>query len=149
MRKVICLILLYTSFYSQAFSQTLEVTGKVVDANGTPIARASIQEKSSLRGTTSDGDGNFKLTTATGRVLVISYVGFTTKEVTVGSSPTLSIALALNSNETLNEVVVTSFGVKREKKGLGYAVATVGKEQLELRPEGDLARVLNGKAPVN
>lgn len=43
--------------------------------------------------------------------------------------------------------MITALGIWREKKALGYAVSTVNKKDLELRPEGDLARVLNGKAP--
>jgi TonB-linked SusC/RagA family outer membrane protein len=128
-----------------AFTQTQVVTGKVTDENGNPVARASVQEKNSKKGTTTDANGDFTLSTTRGTTLVISSVGYQRIEAVVNSS-TLAVAFKV-SNQNLTEVVVTAFGVKREKKALGYAVSTVNKEQLELRPEGDLARVLNGKVP--
>ena len=49
--------------------------------------------------------------------------------------------------EELQEVVVTALGITKEKAALGYAVTSVGGEQLEARPEADIARLLRGKVP--
>ncbi|MFT3937060.1 MAG: SusC/RagA family TonB-linked outer membrane protein [Chitinophagaceae bacterium] len=145
MRKLLsCLVGLVCLCYT-AVSQNVEVSGKVSDDKGNPISGASVQEKSSKRGTTTDANGVFKLSTKPGTALIISSVGFDKQQVTAGTSG-LVIVLAA-SNQALSEVVVTAMGVKREKKALGYAVSTVGKKDLELRPEADLGRILNGKAP--
>ncbi|MGC4037877.1 MAG: SusC/RagA family TonB-linked outer membrane protein [Chitinophagaceae bacterium] len=146
MRK---LTLLFTSiamfFALQSWAQNT-VTGLVTDANGLPVAGATIKIKGSKTGTTAGSDGTFKINAASNAVLIISGVGLETKEVHVDGSSAVNVSLK-QQDQSLSEVVVTSFGIKREKKALGYAVATVGKESLELRPEGDIARVLNGKAP--
>jgi len=144
MRKLLsCLVGLALLCHS-AISQTVEVSGKVSDDKGNPVSGASVQEKNSKKGTTTDANGLFKLTTKSGTTLVITSIGFDKQQVSASSS--LVIVLA-SSNTALSEVVVTALGVKREKKALGYAVSTVGKKDLELRPEADLGRILNGKAP--
>ena len=129
-----------------AQAQSKKVTGKVTDANGSPVPNASVKIKGTNTGTTADENGLFSLSVPAKATLIISGVGFEPKEITVGSLENLSVALKA-SNSALTEVVVTALGIKREKKALGYAVSTVNKDELELRPEGDIARVLNGKAP--
>ena len=146
MRKLTLLLLgICFLFARQSLAQN-NVTGQVTDANGIPVPGASIKIKNSKSGTTAGIDGSFKISAPSNAVLIISGVGFETKEVPVGGLSVVNASLKL-LDQSLSEVVVTALGIKREKKALGYAVATVGKESLELRPEGDIARVLNGKAP--
>jgi len=122
----------------------ITVSGTVTDGKGKPLEGASVTIKKTGKGTITDVNGFYKLTTSLGSTLQIKSVGQQTKEVVVNSA---SIPVELKSlNEDLSEVVVTALGIKREKKALGYAVSTVGKKDLELRPETDVARVLNGKA---
>lgn len=146
MRKLLLLLGVSMLFIVQsALAQTKEVTGKVTDDKGVPVAGATIQEKSTKKATTTDADGNFKLTVKEGATLIITYVGFERREMSASGS-NLTISLKAN-NTALNEVVVTALGIKREKKALGYSVATVDKKALELRPDGDVVRLLSGKAP--
>jgi TonB-linked SusC/RagA family outer membrane protein len=146
MRKLLLLLGASMLFMVQsALAQTKEVTGKVTDDKGVPVAGATVQEKSTKKATTTDADGNFKLTVKDGATLVVTYVGFERREMSASGS-NLTISLKAN-NTALNEVVVTALGIKREKKALGYSVATVDKKALELRPDGDVVRLLNGKAP--
>ncbi|MBS1919458.1 MAG: SusC/RagA family TonB-linked outer membrane protein [Bacteroidetes bacterium] len=146
MRKLTMLLLgVLFLFARQALAQNI-VTGKVTDQNGAPISNVTVQVKNTKSGTTTGEDGTFKLSVHPNAVLVISGVGYETKEVSVGSRTVLDVSLKL-MDQSLSEVVVTTFGIKREKKALGYAVSTVGKESLEMRSEGDIARVLSGKAP--
>ena len=77
-----------------------------------------------------------------GSVLTFSYVGYNTVSEEVGSSNRINV---IPEGEALEEVVVTAFGIVG-KKGLGYAVSEVNSEQIEQRTEGDVARVLSGKA---
>ena len=125
-------------------AQTTTVTGKVTDDKGKPIEGAAVVEKKSKGGTATDANGVFKLTVKPGAVLVISGTGFEKREVAASEAGNVSLKTA---DENLSEVVVTALGIKREKKALGYAVSSVGKKDLELRPDGDLGRVLSGKAP--
>ncbi len=148
MRKVLLslIVMLFTLCHT-AFSQKIEVTGKVIDDKGNPLQGVSVQEKNSRIGTVTGADGNFKLSTQQGATLLISSVGFGRKEVAVGTNPQLRVVTLASEEASLSEVVVTALGIRREKKALGYAVATVDKKDIELRPDGDVVRLLNGKAP--
>ena len=148
MRKLLYLIgALLLLFSSTLFAQQREVTGKVTDGTGVPVNGASIKIKNERTGTVADNNGNFKISVAPNTVLVISGVGLETREFNIGNLTSLNVSLLQAATTSLNEVVVTALGIRREKKALGYAIATVDKKQLELRPEGDVVRLLNGKAP--
>ena len=109
-------------FLSLAISVTAhaqQITGSVSDDNGIPLPGASIVIQGTSDGVTSDFDGNFSIDTAQGSTLVISYVGYESQQVIVGSS---SITVQLTPDNALDEVVVTALGISREKKSLGYSV---------------------------
>jgi len=98
------------------FSQTRTISGIVSDEKGQGIAYASVIIKSTKKGTSSDVNGQFSLPDMKGDiVLLISAVGFEDKTITVPSSST-SVGIQLISGTPLSEVVVTSFGVKQQKK---------------------------------
>ena len=147
MRKLLYLLAgMLLLFSSTLFAQQREVTGKVTDANGVPVNGASIRVKNARTGTSAAADGSFKINVAPNSTLIISGVGFETREIAVGNEQNFDVSLQLSSSQSLNEVVITALGIKREKKALGYSVSVVTKKDLELRPEGDIARVLTGKA---
>lgn len=131
---------------SGVFAQRKEVTGRVTDATGSPVPGATIKIKGVKSGVSADANGVFKISVPDNATLLISGVGFETQELVVGNQENLKISLKQTSS-ALSEVVVTALGIKREKKALGYAVSTVGQKDLELRSEGDIGRVLNGKVP--
>lgn len=123
------------------------VSGTVSDPDGEGLIGASILVKGTATGTVTDVDGSFSINVpADAATLVVSYTGFATQEVELGASNVLDIKLEASSLD-LTEVVVTSLGIKREKRALGYGVSTVGEELLAARPEGDISRVLQGKVP--
>ncbi len=139
---VLSLVLFAVSF---AIAQRA-VSGTITDDGGEPLIGASILVKGTSSGTVTDIDGSYSLEVPDGSTtLVVSYTGFETREVKLGASNVLDITM--REGATLDEVVVTGLGIRREKKALGYAVTTLGNEQLELRPEADVARVLRGKVP--
>jgi TonB-linked SusC/RagA family outer membrane protein len=146
MRKIASLLCAMMFMMHIAVGQTVEVSGKVTDDNGSPIAGASVQDKATKVGTSTDAAGNFKLTARRGAILVISSVGYDTREIVANTADFQGIQMKA-ANQALSEVVVTAQGIRREKKALGYAVSTVDKKALELRPESDVVRLLNGKAP--
>ncbi len=139
---VLSLVLFAVSF---AIAQRT-VSGTITDDGGEPLIGASILVKGTSSGTVTDIDGSYSLEVPDGSTaLVVSYTGFETREVAVGASNLLDITMS--EGVALDEVVVTGLGIRRDKKALGYAVTTLGNDQLELRPEADVARVLRGKVP--
>lgn len=134
---------------SSALSQQKAISGTVSDPTGLPLPGATVLIKGTATGTATDFDGNYAINANQGDILVFSFVGYSTQEVTIGTSNTVNVTLT-ESTEALEEVVVTAQGIKREKKALGYAVSTVESESIEQRPDLDVARVLSGKvAGVN
>jgi TonB-linked SusC/RagA family outer membrane protein len=138
------LTLLLAFVVQLTFAQEKTVSGTVSDSDGLPLPTATVLIKGTTTGTTTDFDGNYSISASEGQVLQFSFVGYANQEVTVGASSTVNVTL--EADNTLEEVVVTAIGIKREKKALGYSVTTVGSEDLENKAEGDIARVLNGKA---
>ncbi|RAJ10238.1 SusC/RagA family TonB-linked outer membrane protein [Arenibacter echinorum] len=160
-----CLFLLMAFFHMQAISgsgeinvnstevlapQDLEITGTVSDANGAPLPGASILVKGTNNGTTSDFDGNYSITVSgNASVLVFSYIGFTSKEVTVKGQSSINVSLE-ESNQALDEVVVTALGIERDRKTLGYATSKVDSEEFSVNRTPNFMDALQGKvAGVN
>jgi TonB-linked SusC/RagA family outer membrane protein len=124
------------------------VSGTVTDEFGTGLPGVSVLLKGSQRGTSSDKDGKYaleipdeELATA---VLVFSFVGFTTQEAAVGNKTALSVQLVPEA-KALSEVVVTAFGIAKEKKALTYAVSEVRGEEFVQARDNNIASALTGK----
>ena len=131
--------------------QERTISGKVtskLDNIGLP--GVSVIIKGTNKGTVTDMDGKYKISVpGSASTLVFTYISFETQEVVVGSQSTINIRL-LESSKTLNEVVVTAAGIKREKSALGYSVTTVSADKLAQKSEPDPLRALTGKvAGVN
>ena len=124
--------------------QSEKISGVVKDATG-PIIGASIVEKGTTNGTITDLDGRFTLDVKKGAVLVISYVGYTSKEVKA-TKGVMDITLE-EDNQVLSEVVVTALGIKRERKALGYGVAEVKGEALTKAKETNVINSMAGRVP--
>ncbi len=130
--------------------QQKEIKGTVKDKNGEPLPGANVIEKGTTNGVTTDFDGNFTLkVTDENAVLVISYLGFATREISIGKQTTISITLVEDAS-ALDEVVVTAFGIERNKRSLSYAVSEIKGEQISNKAEVDVLKALSGKvAGVN
>ncbi|TCN61698.1 SusC/RagA family TonB-linked outer membrane protein [Acetobacteroides hydrogenigenes] len=131
-----------------SLAQDLKVTGKVTDTKSTTIPGATIKVKGKQTGTATDIDGNFTLKASKGDVLVVSYVGYKAKEVTVVSSSTITVILE-EDNQRIDEVVVVGYGTMK-KSDLTGAVSSVKKEDITKRATTNAAEALQGKiAGVN
>ncbi len=126
-----------------------EISGRITDSKGDPLSGVSITVKGSNKGTATNTRGEFSIDASKGDVLVISYVGYEKKEITIGNSN--NIAISLNAaDQQLTEVVVTALGIKKEKKALGYSVTEVKGNELTQAREVNVANSLVGKvAGVN
>ncbi len=139
------LTLLLALVVQMTFAQEQTVTGTVADESGLPLPGVNIIIKGTSTGVQSDFDGNYSIQAQQGDVLVFSFIGLVKTEQTVGTSRSMNVVMKADAAQ-LDEVVVTGLGIKREKQALGYAVSNVSSEDLEQKSEGDIARVLAGKA---
>lgn len=128
-----------------SFAQERTISGTVTDQDGLPLPGVNIVVEGTTTGTQTDFDGNYQIQASTGQVLLFSYIGQRAERQEVGASDVINVQM-MEDAQALEEVVVTAQGIKRERKALGYAVSSVGAEALEQRAEGDVARVLSGKA---
>ncbi|MEQ6120426.1 SusC/RagA family TonB-linked outer membrane protein [Reichenbachiella sp. MALMAid0571] len=122
----------------------VDVSGKITDESGVGLPGASVIIKGTANGTTSDLDGNYKLNVPEGAVLTISYVGYITQEIALGNQTVIDIQMELDASQ-LEEVVVTAFGLKREKKALGYAAQELKGEEFTEAREANIVNSLAGK----
>jgi TonB-linked SusC/RagA family outer membrane protein len=108
----------------------IPVTGKVVDQTGQTVIGASVLEKGTNNGTTTDINGNFKLNvTNENAVLVIAYIGFNSQEIAVGSQTVINVTLVENVTK-LNEVVVVGYGTQKRGSVTG-AISSVKASDLQ------------------
>lgn len=96
------------------------VTGKVTNANGN-LPGVNVAIKGTSRGTQSGSDGNYSIQAAPGEKLRFSMVGYISQEISVGSTKTINVTLQ-SDESTLDEVVVTAMGIKREKNLWGILI---------------------------
>ena len=127
------------------FAQEKTVTGVVMDAEGNmPLPGVTILEKGTSNGVSSDFDGNYSIDVAEDATLVFSMIGYKKQEISVTGRNTIDISLGVDT-ESLDEVVVTALGIKRERKSLGYAVQEVSGDELVESRENNLANAFTGK----
>ncbi len=126
-------------------AQSGNISGMVTDQNGVPLPGVNIVVEGTTNGTQSDFDGKYSISGDIGQSLLFSYIGQKAERRTIGTEKIINVQMQEDS-QALEEVVVTAQGITREKKSLGYAVSSVGAEDLESRADGDVARVLMGKA---
>src|SRR5687767_5867175 len=114
--KLLCSIAFIVALltFSSSWAQNNIVKGKVQDENGSPVPKASVLVKGSKSGTSTGDDGGFEISVPSNATLVISAIGFNRSEVKISGQATVTVALTPD-NRSLNEVVVTALGVKREK----------------------------------
>lgn len=122
----------------------VKLTGQVMDSLGNPLVGVTIQVKGTNSGTVTDGNGQFSMDVPDDAVLVVSYVGFQTREIPVGGQGTLKIVLS-PSNAALNEVVVVGYGTQA-KKDITGAVSVIGENDIKNRPIVNVGEALQGKA---
>lgn len=144
MRRLLIILLLCTASIGSVIAQPILASGKVTDSSGNPVVGATISILGSKKATTSDSDGRFSIQTENKQTIRVSAVGY--EEIDV--KPALVMQLQLKSITTaLSEVVITAFGIRREKKAVGYAVTTVDPDNILQKSEPDLLKNLQGKVP--
>ena len=120
------------------------ISGKITDENGEGLPGASVVVKGTSVGTTTDLDGNYKISVAEQSVLTISFVGYKTEEIAIVSQSIIDIQMEVDA-EQLEEVVVIGYGSVK-KKDLTGSVASVGSESIERINTASLNDALQGMA---
>jgi len=131
-------------FIQGAVAQT--ITGTITDGDsGMPIPGANVIEKGTSNGVSTDFDGNYTIEVTDGAAtLVFSSLGFSTQEFAISGRASIDVVLMPDA-EQLDEVVVTSLGISRKKKSLGYAVTELKGESVALVKESNVASSLAGR----
>mgnify|MGYP003674555029 FL=1 len=121
------------------------VSGVITDSDGIPLAGANVVEKGTTNGVTADFDGNFSIEVANeSATLVISYIGYSTKEVPLNGQASVNIVLE-ESAAGLDEVVVVGYGVQK-KSDITGAVSNISEEKLQSRPTANFSDALQGRS---
>ena len=120
------------------------VTGTVTDEDGVPLPGATIVVLETNEGVSTDFDGNYSISAEEGQTLQFSFVGYQSMDQQVGESSIVNISMS--AGNALDEVVVTSLGISRQKRSLSYAAQNVEAEGIdESRANGNLVNSLQGK----
>lgn len=127
-------------------AQSRTISGTVQGDNNQPIAGASVQVKNSNVGGTTDENGRFTLTIPTGKeTLVVSFVGFETREVKINNQSKLNIELASNT-QALKEVTVLAYGEQVKRRNLSGSVASIKTKEIENVPSPGIEQLIQGRA---
>lgn len=125
--------------------QDKNVSGVVTDQNGDPIIGANVMVKGTTNGTITDVDGNFTINNVSqSAILVVSYIGYVTKEIPVGRQQPLRIVLQ-EDQQTLDEVIVVGYGTMK-KSDITGAIASVDKDKIARQPVANVSSALQGLA---
>lgn len=145
-KRTIILLLLGLSFGMANAQEKKLISGIINDTEtGEPLPGVNVLIKGTSTGTITNFEGKYKLEAGSNAILVFSYMGFLSQEITVGSQSTINVNLIADA-EQLEEVVVVGYG-EMAKREVSTAVATVGAQDLEKLPLSRVEQALQGNAP--
>lgn len=144
MKKTLLALTMLIVSCSWAFAQEHEVSGKVIGSDGSPLPGITIQEAGTNTGTATDVSGAFRLTVPSDASLIFRGVGFEAQTVAVNGRSTMNVTMVA-STQSLNELVVTAYGIEKSQKALGYAVSQVNPDILVQHSEPDMLKSLQGQ----
>jgi TonB-linked SusC/RagA family outer membrane protein len=130
----------------QINAQNRTITGKITDTDGKPVAGASVLLKGTTKGVSADEKGAYSISIpTTTKTLVVTGIGFTTREMSVGAGNVVNVTL-VSSDKNLEEVVVTGYSTKKKAEFTG-ATSRVSSKQIEQIPIASFEQILQGRAP--
>ncbi|MEO6732138.1 MAG: SusC/RagA family TonB-linked outer membrane protein [Ferruginibacter sp.] len=140
--KLLILLVLPLCFSTKAYCQT--VAGKVTDGDGKGLSAISVIVKGSSKGTTTNASGQYSIPASSTAVLQFSSVGYAMKEVSVSARRVVDVVLSATTG-SMNEVIVTALGIKKEARKLGYAVSTIKVDEITQNRTTNVMKSLEGK----
>ena len=138
------LTLLLAFVVQLTFAQEKTISGTVSDDSGLPLPGATVLVKGTSSGTSTDFDGNYSIQATQGATLVFSFIGYSTQEIKIGSSNTIDIVMQEDAS-SLEEVVVTALGIKKNPKELTYSVSKLKTEEITKTRAVNVATAMVGK----
>jgi len=127
---------------SSTYAQNRQVSGKVTATDGTPISGVSVSIVGTTTATKTDESGNFNLQAPAGATLNVSYIGYTTQRIALGTSSVVSVVLE-SEDTALEEVVVTAYGTAKKSTYTG-SVASIDAAKIAKFQSPDVAKTLEG-----
>ncbi len=144
-RPILPMIFLFLFSVGMAYGQSREITGLVLsDEAEEPLIGVNVLVKGTGNGVVTGFDGTYSIMAEADDVLVFSYVGYKTQEIAVGEKTDIDVFMATDAAK-LSEVVVTAFGIEREKKALGYSAQEIDGGELTIAREANVMNSLKGK----
>lgn len=122
----------------------ITVTGKIIDETGNPLPGASVYVKGSTNGTISDIDGNFSITAPDNAVLVFTFVGYQSQEITLNGNTNLGTITMKEDNQEIEQVVVIGYGTQK-RVDLTGSVAIVDADEMKKVSNSNISSMLEGK----
>ena len=130
----------------QMNAQEMTITGTVTSASDeAALPGVSVVLQGTQQGTQTDFDGNYTIEANKGDVLLFSFVGMASQAITIGDSSQINVVL-LDDSESLDEVIVTALGMKKEKKALTYSAQEVKGDELTRVKQTSAINSLSGKS---
>ncbi len=139
------LTLLLALVVQLTFAQQKTITGTVTDDTGLPLPGANVIIKGTSSGTQTDFDGNYTVSANVGQTIAFSYVGFSAKEVKVGSQNKIDVSLQPDA-AALEEVVVTGYSTRNQTVQTSAVVSISAAELSQMAPTTSIDNMLQGKA---
>jgi len=128
-----------------SLAQVKSVKGVITDSEGMPLPGASVVVQGSQKGSSTDFDGLYTIEVQKGQTLVFSYVGLETQNIVVGDASAINVKLLPGASNALNEVVVTSLGIKKTRKSLTYSAQELKGEELTRVKDANVINTIAGK----
>jgi TonB-linked SusC/RagA family outer membrane protein len=136
----------FLMFFAFALSaQNITVKGSVTDETGEPVIGATVRVQGSKTGTMTNMDGEYLIKCDANATLEVSYIGYKTATVKVGNREFINLSLE-EETTSLNEVVVTALGIKKDARKVGYAVSQIKSDEITKTASPSLGSALYGKA---
>ena len=140
-KSIICFLL---AFALQTVNAQISISGSITESDGTPLIGVNVLEKNTSNGSITDIDGNYEMRVSdVNSVLEVSYLGYKTQEVVVGSQTKIDVILEIDANE-LDEIIVVGYGVQKKKVVTG-SITKVNGEDLEEQPIATIDEALQGR----
>ena len=144
-RKILLSLIAVLGLCVYGFAQNRQVSGKVADAEGKPVAGATVMVDGTSTGTTTGTDGKFTIAAPADATLAVSFIGYETRKVAVAGKTHVEVVMHEDA-QAIENVVVTAFGTTT-KKDLTGSIATIRGEELAKRQVSTVSKMLEGAVP--
>ncbi|MFN0213864.1 MAG: SusC/RagA family TonB-linked outer membrane protein [Saprospiraceae bacterium] len=142
--KKLCFFFLLFGLCRIAYAQERTITGLIADGAGEPLTGVSVRVPARSTQTSSDVNGHYSLKVFAGDVMEFSMLGMKPEKITVGASNEINVSMVAD-DRTFSDVVITAYGITKEKHKLGYSAQNLSGDDLSNTGESNLVNTLNGK----